>query len=280
VVVAPDSSSGSDETPASGAGRARRRPRDTPAEPRPWAAAFRRAERSRPRCRAFVVEIERIEPAGDDRVVALFRFHGRGREDWVFDVEEVFDAEDRVVTVGRQHAKPKHGGPEVEMRIAQVWTFRDGLIARMEMYADRDEALEAAGLEEEAMSQENVEFAWSVFGRWNAGERRFPDEQIHPDVVLVSRILGKAVRGRAGVRRYLREIDEQFDEWEMAIEDWRDAGDCVAALGHVRLRGRRSGVAFDQPLGILFKIRDGQLLRFETFLDDPAGALRAAGLSE
>ena len=73
------------------------------------------------------------------------------------------------------------------------------------------------------MSQENVEFARSVFSRWNAGERRFPDEEIHPDVVIVSRILGKAVRGRAGVRRYLREIDEQFDEWTMAIEDWRDA---------------------------------------------------------
>ena len=130
------------------------------------------------------------------------------------------------------------------------------------------------------MSQENVEFARSVFSRWNAGEREFPDEQIHPDVVLVSRILGKAVRGRAGVRRYLREIDEQFDEWTMAIEDWRDAGDCVTALGHVRLHGRRSGVTFDQPVGILFEIQGGQLLRFETFLDEPADALKAAGLAE
>ena len=45
-----------------------------------------------------------------------------------------------------RRANAKHGGPEVEMRLAQVWTFRDGLIARMEMYADRDEALRAAGL--------------------------------------------------------------------------------------------------------------------------------------
>jgi ketosteroid isomerase-like protein len=130
------------------------------------------------------------------------------------------------------------------------------------------------------VSRENVEFAQSVFDRWNAGERQFRDEEIHPDVVVVSRILGTAVRGRAGVRRYLREIDEQFDEWTMEIEDWRDAGDCVAALGHIRLHGRRSGVAFDQPVGILFEIRAGQLLRFETFLDDPAEALEAAGLRE
>ena len=130
------------------------------------------------------------------------------------------------------------------------------------------------------MSQENVEIARSVFDRWNAGEREFPDEEIHPDVVLVSRIVGKVVRGRAGVRRYVREIDEQFDQWNLVIEDWRDAGDCVAALGHIRLHGRRSGVAFDQPVGILFEIRGGQLLRFETFLDEPAEALKAAGLRE
>jgi ketosteroid isomerase-like protein len=130
------------------------------------------------------------------------------------------------------------------------------------------------------MSQENVEFARSVLTRWNAGERRFSDEEIHPEAVLVSRILGESVRGRAGVRRYLREIDEQFDQWNLVIEDWHDAGDFGAALGHVRLRGRRSGVAFDQPVGILFEIREGQLLRFETFLDQPAEALQAAGLSE
>ena len=41
-------------------------------------------------------------------------------------------------------------------------------------------------------------------------------------------------------------IDEQFDEWTMAIDDWRDAGDCVVALGQVRLHGRRSGVTLDQ----------------------------------
>jgi ketosteroid isomerase-like protein len=71
-----------------------------------------------------------------------------GFENWSIDVEEVFDAGDQVVTTVRQHANPRQGGPEVEMRFAQTWTFRDGLVARMQMYADRDEALQAAGLEE------------------------------------------------------------------------------------------------------------------------------------
>ncbi len=58
------------------------------------------------------------------------------------------DAEDHVVAIVRQRGKTKHGSPEVEMRLAQVWTFRDGLAARMEMYDDRAEALEAVGLSE------------------------------------------------------------------------------------------------------------------------------------
>jgi ketosteroid isomerase-like protein len=69
-----------------------------------------------------------------------------GFESWSLDIEEVFDGGDQLVVFVRQHAKAKQGGPAVDMPIAQVWTFRDGLIARMEMYFDRDESLEAAGL--------------------------------------------------------------------------------------------------------------------------------------
>jgi ketosteroid isomerase-like protein len=70
-------------------------------------------------------------------------------EDWSMEIEELLDFGDQVVAVVRQYGKGKHGGPDVEMRFAQVWTFRpDGLIARADMYADRNEALEAAGLSE------------------------------------------------------------------------------------------------------------------------------------
>jgi ketosteroid isomerase-like protein len=80
-----------------------------------------------------------------------------GFDNWSIEVTEVIDADDQVVTVLSQRANPKHGGPEVEMRLAQVWTFRDGLIARMEMYADRGEALRAAGLTERPESTASSE---------------------------------------------------------------------------------------------------------------------------
>lgn len=67
-------------------------------------------------------------------------------ENWSIDVEEVFDSGDQVVTVIRQRAQARQGGPEVEMRYAQVWIIRDGLLTRTNLYADRIEALAAAGL--------------------------------------------------------------------------------------------------------------------------------------
>ncbi len=131
------------------------------------------------------------------------------------------------------------------------------------------------------MSEENVELVKDAFNRWNAGERTFTEE-FHPDAEVLSRGLmeGRLVRSREGIRRWFREVDEQFDEWRITTDEWRDAGDYVVALGQLHMHGRESGITFDQPVGWLFEIRDGQVLRLETFLDKPVDALEAAGLRE
>jgi ketosteroid isomerase-like protein len=69
-------------------------------------------------------------------------------EDWELDIDALHDAGDSVVALMRQHGRSKAGGMPVEMSFAQVWTLRDGKEARMEMYSDRGEALEVAGLRE------------------------------------------------------------------------------------------------------------------------------------
>lgn len=67
-------------------------------------------------------------------------------EDWVLEAESFHEAGDKVVAVMQQRGRSKTSGLQVDMRFAQVWTLHDGKIARMEMYADPDEALEAVGL--------------------------------------------------------------------------------------------------------------------------------------
>jgi ketosteroid isomerase-like protein len=67
-------------------------------------------------------------------------------EDWELELEALHDASDRVVALAHQRGRSKEGGMPVEMWFAQVFTLRDGKQARMDMYSDRREALEAAGL--------------------------------------------------------------------------------------------------------------------------------------
>ena len=64
------------------------------------------------------------------------------------EADSFHDAGDRVVVLVRQRARSKSTGMPVEMSFAQVWIIRDGKAARMEMYSDPAEALEAAGLRE------------------------------------------------------------------------------------------------------------------------------------
>jgi len=63
------------------------------------------------------------------------------------EAEEFFDAGEQVVAFVHIYARPKHGGPEVEMRSANVWTVRDGLATSMKGYT-RAEALKTVGLTE------------------------------------------------------------------------------------------------------------------------------------
>ena len=65
-----------------------------------------------------------------------------------FELEEVLDAGERVVVVSTQHAVPKGGRQEMSVRVTEVWTIRDGLLAERHSYSTHDEALEAAGLRE------------------------------------------------------------------------------------------------------------------------------------
>ena len=69
-------------------------------------------------------------------------------DDYRIEVDRLIDLGDDVLAETRQYARGKGSGVEVEHRIFQLWTLRDGRIRRARMYFDRGQALEAAGLQE------------------------------------------------------------------------------------------------------------------------------------
>jgi ketosteroid isomerase-like protein len=68
-------------------------------------------------------------------------------DDWTIELQALYDAGERVVAVCRQRGRSRTTNLPVEMLFGMVWTVRDGLETRMEMYADPDEALKAIGLD-------------------------------------------------------------------------------------------------------------------------------------
>ena len=64
------------------------------------------------------------------------------------EVDELLDAGDQVVVVTTQHPVPKRGQHEMTAHLVEVYTIRDGLLAKRLPYSTRNEALEAAGLSE------------------------------------------------------------------------------------------------------------------------------------
>jgi ketosteroid isomerase-like protein len=69
-------------------------------------------------------------------------------ENFRVEPEEFIEAVDKVVVVQRARATARQSGIELDQRSASVWTAQDGTLVRHEIYLNRSEALEAAGLAE------------------------------------------------------------------------------------------------------------------------------------
>jgi ketosteroid isomerase-like protein len=71
-------------------------------------------------------------------------------DDLAVTVEELVDAGDRVVALVRYSGRGRESGIEIAgmSTDAQVWTLRNGRALRVELYGGTAEALEAAGLSE------------------------------------------------------------------------------------------------------------------------------------
>jgi ketosteroid isomerase-like protein len=68
------------------------------------------------------------------------------RRDYHFDIEETRDVGDLVLLFANHHGRGRTSGAEVHGQTGYVYRLRGGKIVRVELYAGRAEALEAAGL--------------------------------------------------------------------------------------------------------------------------------------
>jgi ketosteroid isomerase-like protein len=115
-----------------------------------------------------------------------------------------------------------------------------------------------------------------TFERWNRGDRELRAEDIDPEAEVVSQLANQVFRGYDGIRRWIADVLDSFDEWGMEICDCRetDSGRLLV-IGRAHLRGRESGVELDVPCAWLFDFRAGRMYRMEIFLNRVDEALEA-----
>jgi ketosteroid isomerase-like protein len=141
------------------------------------------------------------------------------------------------------------------------------------------------------MSQEELELVTRAVRAATA--RPKPDfatlnEVFHPDhvfVPVIGQIDAKEYEGARGYQQFLRQevgnigATDAALTWETDFEGAVDAGNHrVVTVSSVRLRGSASGVEFEQRIWTVMTVRDGQVVRTESYTD-PTEAFRAA-LSE
>lgn len=101
-------------------------------------------------------EIEWIAKVGPPDAQGNFRgieaaraYYGRWAsawEAWDWEIEEVRASGDLVVTRTRLTGRGRGSGLPIDMRMGQIWRFRDGKVVRYEAVESWERALEVAGL--------------------------------------------------------------------------------------------------------------------------------------
>ena len=95
-----------------------------------------------------VVTLEDGALYGNNAVLANYERWDEAWEGAKTTLDEVIGHGDRVFVAARFHARGRASGVEVETRLYEVYTVRDGKVLRIDEYATRDEATKAAGLRE------------------------------------------------------------------------------------------------------------------------------------
>jgi ketosteroid isomerase-like protein len=131
------------------------------------------------------------------------------------------------------------------------------------------------------VSQENVELVRRCYEAWDRRDFEALPELLQSDfeLDLTARVLNPdRYVGVEGLRRFVDELGETWEDMGLEPEEFIDAGDQVVVPILARLRGRGSGLPLQDRIVQVWSVREGRVERMQVFTDRDE-ALRAAGLA-
>jgi len=135
------------------------------------------------------------------------------------------------------------------------------------------------------MSRENVAVIRRMYERWLHDDPSLfdafdPEIELHPDPAADWVGVDDVYRGHDGVRRYMAQVYEAFEDYRPEVEDLLDTDDKVITLAIEHGRGRGSGATVEaHRTAHVWTMRENKAVRLDLYLDRTK-ALDAVGLSE
>lgn len=132
------------------------------------------------------------------------------------------------------------------------------------------------------MALDKVEVAAAFFDAYNARDSDAMDRLLHPDaeITTISSRRGMPDHWRQGMtKQYFEQLDEAWTDLRIEVQDYRERGERVVALGVLRGAGMASHIEVVSQFSTVLHVRDAQIMAVDSYDDWKAG-LDAAGLDE
>ena len=127
-----------------------------------------------------------------------------------------------------------------------------------------------------------MKVAEAFFDAYNARDSEAMDRLLHPDaeITTISARRGLPDHWRQGTtQRYFEQLDEAWTGLRIEVEDYREVGERVVALGMLRGAGMYSRIDVVSEFATVFVIRNSQILVVDSF-DSWTVGVEAAGPRE
>src|SRR3954464_13236363 len=120
------------------------------------------------------------------------------------------------------------------------------------------------------MTQENVRAMRAAIEAFNRRDGEAFGALMAADAEIVpvrAALEGTTFTGPDAAAQYCVAVEESWEDLRWDVDEIRDGGAWVLAVGHIRGGGRGSGAGIDARAGWVGHFRDSLITRFQTFAD-------------
>jgi uncharacterized protein len=184
------------------------------------------------------------------------------------EVEALVEAADNVVAFVHHWGRARGSGVEIDHRGAHLYRLTDGRITGYRPYTRREEALDAAGLDDGAAWRATTEMLVGIYRAWNERDVDWMMRRANPDAVLVPVPQSpdlSAVRGKEGLEQFMATLLDVWERFRLEPIAFTPVGRRMLVDVSVNGLAKDSGIELAEQWAHAWTFRDGKVERMQGF---------------